>query len=258
MKAADLFDLSGRVAFVTGASGGLGARFARVLAANGASVVLAARRLDRLEALKAEIEAGGGRAFAVACDITDHDAIRTAFDTAEAAFGTVTIVVNNAGIAPAARALDMAPELWREVMRTNVDGLLFVAQEAARRMAAAGLGGAIVNIASIAGLGVQKGISAYATAKAAVIQLGRGLAVDWARLGIRVNAIAPGFIETDLNRDYLRSGAGLAMQKSVPLGRYGAEADLDGVLLLLASDAGRWMTGATVVVDGGHSIVLAG
>src|SRR5215472_7796505 len=171
MPAAELFDLTGQVALVTGASSGLGVGFARCLAENGAAVALVARRVDRLAAVKAEIERAGGRAVAIAADVLDRAAIARAFDQAEAAFGTVTIVVNNAGVAHAGRAVDMPEEEWRRVVGTNLDAVFYCAQEAARRLLGAGKRGSIINIASILGYAVHKGVVAYATAKAGVIQL---------------------------------------------------------------------------------------
>jgi 3-oxoacyl-[acyl-carrier protein] reductase len=258
MTAAQIFDLSGKVALVTGASSGLGVRFAEVLAENGACVVLVARRADRLGALKARIEQSGGRAIAVEADVRERAAMQAAFDVAEKAFGTVTILVNNAGVAHAGRAVDLAEEEWRRVLSTNLDAVLYWSQEAARRMLAAGKGGAIVNIASVLGLGVAKGVVAYATAKAGVIQLTKALALELAFKGIRVNAIAPGWIVTELNRDYLTSEKGRALTRDIPIGRFGEERDLDGPLLLLVSDAGRFVTGATIVADGGQSVALRG
>ena len=258
MTAAQIFDLGGKVALVTGASSGLGVRFAEVLAENGASVALVARRADRLSALKARIEKAGGRAIAVAADVREHAAMREAFDAAEKAFGTVTILINNAGVAHAGRAVEMLEEEWRRVLSTNLDAVLYWSQEGARRMLAANKGGAIVNIASVLGLGVAKGVAAYATAKAGVIQLTKALALELAFKGIRVNAIAPGWIVTELNRDYLSSEKGRALTRDIPIGRFGEERDLDGPLLLLVSDAGRFVTGATIVADGGQSVALRG
>jgi len=256
MTAAQIFDLAGKTALVTGASSGLGVRFAEVLAENGAAVALVARRADRLATVKARIEAAGGRAVAIEADVRDRTAMQRAFDAAEKAFGTVTILVNNAGVAHAGRAVELAEEDWRRVISTNLDAVFFWAQEAARRMLAAGKGGAIVNIASVLGFGVNKGVIAYATAKAGVIQLTKALALELAFKGIRVNAIAPGWIVTEITHDYLSSEQGAAMKRQIPMGRFGEERDLDGPLLLLVSDAGRYMTGATIVADGGQLVGL--
>ncbi|HEY6993518.1 MAG TPA: glucose 1-dehydrogenase [Xanthobacteraceae bacterium] len=258
MAAAELFDLTGRVALVTGASSGLGVRFAEVLAGEGAAVVLVARRADRLAAVKARIEEAGGRAVAIAADVLDREAMTRAFNAAEKAFGTATILVNNAGVAHADRAVEMPEAEWRRVIGTDLDAVFFWAQEAARRMLAAGTGGAIVNIASVLGFGVAKGTAAYAVAKAGVIQLTKALALELAFKGIRVNAIAPGWIVTELNRDYLMSEQGAAIRREIPVGRFGEERDLDGALLLLVSDAGRFIAGTTIVVDGGQMVALRG
>jgi 3-oxoacyl-[acyl-carrier protein] reductase len=257
MTAAELFDLKGRVALVTGASSGLGARFAEVLAGEGAAVALVARRTDRLAAVKGRIEAAGGRAVAISADVLDRKAMLRAFDETEQVFGTVTILVNNAGVAHANRAVDLPEEEWRRVVGTNLDAV-FWAQEAARRMLAAGKPGAIVNIASVLGLGVSKGTAAYAVAKAGVVQLTKALGLELAYRGVRVNAIAPGWIVTELNRDYLLSEQGAAIKREIPVGRFGEERDLDGALLLLVSDAGRFIAGTTIVVDGGQVVALRG
>jgi 3-oxoacyl-[acyl-carrier protein] reductase len=257
MKAGELFDLSGQVALITGASSGLGVRFAEVLAANGAAVVLAARRLDRIETVRARIEAAGGRAIAVAADVTDRSAMRAAFDAAENAFGTVTVLVNNAGVAHSDRAVEIGEEEWRRVLDTNLDAVFFWAQEAARRMLAAKKAGAIVNIASILAFGVGKGVVAYTVAKAGVVQLTKALALELAFKGVRVNAIAPGYVVTEISREWLE-GEGAKMTRDIPAGRFGEERDLDGALLLLASDAGRYINGATIVVDGGQVVALKG
>jgi NAD(P)-dependent dehydrogenase (short-subunit alcohol dehydrogenase family) len=255
MSAAQLFDLTGKVALVTGASSGLGVRFAEVLADAGAAVALVARRAERLAAVRERIEKAGGRAVAVEADVRDQTAMRKAYDAAEKAFGTVTVLVNNAGVVHSGRAVELAEEEWRRVVSTNLDAVFFWAQEAARRMLAAGKGGAIVNIASILGLNPDKGVIAYATAKAGVIQMTRALSLELAFKGIRVNAIAPGWIVTEINDEYL-AGQGAAMTRQIPMGRFGNTSDLDGPLLLLASDAGRYMTGATIVADGGQSAAL--
>jgi 3-oxoacyl-[acyl-carrier protein] reductase len=258
MSAAEIFDLHGKVALVTGASSGLGARFAELLAENGASVVLVARRAERLTALQAQIAKFGGKAITVAADVRDRGAMAGAFDAAEKSFGTVTILVNNAGVAHAARAVELGEDEWRRVLSVDLDAVFFCAQEAARRMLAAKTGGSIVNIASVLGFGVDKGVVAYATAKAGVIQLTKALALELAFKGIRVNAIAPGWIVTELNHDYLATERGAAIKRDIPIGRFGEERDLDGPLLLLASDAGRFVTGATIVADGGQMIALRG
>jgi NAD(P)-dependent dehydrogenase (short-subunit alcohol dehydrogenase family) len=258
MSATPIFDLHGEVALVTGASSGLGARFAEVLAENGAAVVLVARRADRLAALQERIRNSGGGALAVAADVGERAAMAAAFDAAEQKFGTVTILVNNAGVVHAGRAVELAEAEWRRVLSTDLDAVFYCAQEAARRMLAAGKGGAIVNIASVLGFGVDKGVIAYATAKAGVIQLTKALALELAFKGIRVNAIAPGWIVTELNRDYLASERGAALKREIPLGRFGEARDLDGPLLLLVSDAGRFITGATIVADGGQMVGMRG
>jgi NAD(P)-dependent dehydrogenase (short-subunit alcohol dehydrogenase family) len=257
MKADELFDLTGRVALVTGASSGLGVRFAEVLAANGARVVLVARRADRLEALRTKIVGAGGQAVVAEADVLDRTAMTRAYDAAEKAFGTVTILINNAGVTHADRVAEMPEETWRRVVGTNLDAVLYWAQEAARRMLAAKKPGAIVNIASILGFGVSKGVAAYSVAKAGVVQLTRALALELAFKGIRVNAIAPGFVETEINQEYL-AGKGAEMTRHIPVGRFGETRDLDGILLLLASDASRFMAGSTIVVDGGQMLAFPG
>ncbi|KAB2882169.1 MAG: SDR family oxidoreductase [Pseudorhodoplanes sp.] len=256
MKAADMFDLKGEVALVTGASSGLGLRFAEVLAANGARVVLVARRAERLRALREKIEAAGGKAATVEADVLDRRAMTQAFDAAEKAFGTVSILVNNAGIAHTDRALDLSEQTWRSVLATNLDAVFFWAQEGARRMVTAGAHGSIINIASVVGFGVSKGIAAYAVAKAGVVQATKALALELASRGVRVNAIAPGWFMTEINEDFLKSEKGQDIKRGIPMGRFGESGDLDGALLLLASKAGRYMTGATILVDGGQVVQL--
>jgi 3-oxoacyl-[acyl-carrier protein] reductase len=258
MKASELFDLTGRVALVTGASSGLGVRFAEVLAANRAAVGLVARRQNRLNEVASRITTAGGRAVAVMADVLDRAAMVRAFDKVEAEFGVVDILINNAGVAHAGRAVEMSETEWRRVLGTNLDAVFFWAQEAARRMLAAGKPGAIINISSVLGFGVAKGVVGYTTAKAGVVQLTKALGLELAFKGIRVNAIAPGWFMTDLNRDYLETEAGQKLKREVPVGRFGEDGDLDGTLLLLASNAGRFIAGATIVVDGGQMTALRG
>jgi NAD(P)-dependent dehydrogenase (short-subunit alcohol dehydrogenase family) len=246
------FSLNGRTALVTGASSGLGRHFAQLLGRAGATVAVAARRLDRLQSLAADIEREGGKAFAVALDVTDAASVKRAFDAAEAAVGPVGIVVNNAGVPSGAYFAKMSEDEWRSVMSVNLDGVFRVGQEAARRMQAGRAGGCIINIASILGFGVAKSLSAYAASKAAVISLTKSMALELARDKIRVNALAPGYFVTELNDAFLSSEAGKRLLSGVPLGRAGALEELDGPLLLLASDAGSFMTGSVITVDGGH------
>jgi NAD(P)-dependent dehydrogenase (short-subunit alcohol dehydrogenase family) len=243
-------DLSGRLALITGASSGFGRHFARLLARSGAEVVAAARRTDRLQSLVAEIIAEGGRARALALDVTDVRAVRTAVQ----ALPPLDIVINNAGIGTGDRAIDIEPEAWDATFAANLRGAFFVAQAAARGLIAAGRGGSIINIASITGLRPGPTVAAYGASKAGLIHLTRSLAMEWARHGIRVNALAPGYIETDLNREFLASDFAQAMRKRVPQRRFGDMRDLDGPLLLLASDASAHMTGVVLPVDGGHTV----
>lgn len=258
LKAAAIFDLTGQVALVTGASSGLGRRFARVLAANGAAVALVARRKDRLEELAQEIIAGGGKALAIGADVGDEAQMKAAFDAAEAALGVVTILVNNAGIARASTMIKNDVQGWRETMEINVEAVRANAVEAAQRMIKAGKGGAIVNLASILSFGVGRSNGAYSVSKAAVMQLTKVLGFEFARYGIRANALAPGYFATEMNSDWL-SGGGAEMTKHIPMRRFGAEGELDGALLLLAAPrAGAYITGATYAVDGGHTLQIAG
>ncbi|WP_372892389.1 SDR family NAD(P)-dependent oxidoreductase [Rhodosalinus sp.] len=239
--------LDGRTALVTGASSGLGVHFARLLAAQGVRVTAAARRVDKVEALCAEIVAGGGHAGALELDVTDARAVENV--VAAQAFD---IVINNAGVAASAAAFDHDAATIDRVIDTNLKGAFHVARAAASAMAAAGTPGVIVNVASILGLRVSGHVSAYAASKAGLVQLTRAMAVEWARHGIRVNALCPGYIETELNRDFFETDAGKALIRRVPQRRLGQPEDLDGPLLLLVSDLGRFMTGTELVVDGGH------
>ncbi len=244
-------DLRGKSALVTGASGGLGLHFARTLARHGAAVTLAARRRDTLEEACAAIRDAGGAARAIQMDVTDAASVQAALAEAGEPFD---ILVNNAGISGAARALDLDEATWDKVLDTNLKGAFLVAQAVARSLKQAGRGGAIVNIASILGHRVAGNLAAYAASKAGVIQLTRVLALEWAREGIRVNALCPGYIETDINRDFFASDAGLQLIRRIPQRRLGQPQELDGPLLLLASEAGSYITGATIEVDGGHLV----
>jgi NAD(P)-dependent dehydrogenase (short-subunit alcohol dehydrogenase family) len=256
MAGQDLLSLAGRAALVTGASSGFGRHFARVLAGAGAKVALAARRIDALERLAAEIRAGGGEAAACAMDVTDRASVALAVQAAEAALGPLTILVNNAGIPSNSYFTGTSEEAWRTVMAVNLDGVFRVGQEAARRMVANGRGGSIINIASILGFGAIKTLSTYSASKAAVVSLTQSMALELARERIRVNALAPGYFATEFNDAYLASDAGRHMMARVPMGRAGAVHELDGPLLLLASDAGAFMTGSVVTVDGGHLLTM--
>ncbi len=246
----DLFDLSGRVALVTGASQGLGRRFAEVLAAHGAAVGLAARQIDKLEDLRTELHEAGHHAASVMLDVTDQGAIETAIDTVEAALGPIDILVNNAGVAVAKGVLEQTEADWDRVLDVNLKGAFFTAQSVARRMAPRG-GGTIVNIASLIAFKVVGHLVAYAASKSGLAQVTKAMALELARHGIRVNALAPGYIETEINRDFLASEAGERLRKQIPQRRFGRPEDLDGALLLLASDASRYMTGSIIVIDGG-------
>jgi NAD(P)-dependent dehydrogenase (short-subunit alcohol dehydrogenase family) len=246
------FDLSGKVALVTGASAGLGVHFARTLAAAGASVAIAARRADRLASLQAELQSAGAKAVAVELDVQSGDSITAAFAAAEKALGPIDIVVNNAGISIVRPALEMPVEDWDAVVNTNLRGAWLVAQTAGKRWLMGKRSGVIINIASILGLRVAGEVSAYAASKAALIHLTHTLAFELARHKIRVNAIAPGYIETDMNRAFFATEAGQALIKRIPQRRLGTAEDLDGALLLLASPASAYMTGAVIAVDGGH------
>jgi NAD(P)-dependent dehydrogenase (short-subunit alcohol dehydrogenase family) len=250
----DLFDLTGRTALVTGASGGLGRHFATTRARAGATVAVAARRQDKVAEVADEIVAAGGKALAVALDVVSRESVAAAFEEVEQKAGTVTVVVNNAGIAGRGPALDMPEDVYDKVMETNLKGVWNVAQEAARRMVKADASGSIVNIASILGVRIAKGLLPYAVSKAAVVQMTKVLALEWAPHKIRVNAIAPGYVVTDINRDFLKSPAGQAIIDRIPQQRTGDMRDLEGPLLLLASDAGAYMTGTIVPVDGGHLV----
>lgn len=250
----DLFRLDGRHALVTGASSGLGRHFAGVLAAAGARVSAAARREDALEQTVRTIRGSAGEAHSLRMDVTDAGSIEQAFAAAEANFGPVDILINNAGVTGTRAALDVTDSDWSSVIDTNLKGCWMVAQHAARRMVQRGGGGSIVNIASILGMRVAGGVAPYAISKAGVVQMSKALALEWARHKIRVNALAPGYIETDLNEDFFAGDAGKALIRRIPQRRLGEARELDGALLLLASDAGSYMTGSVIAVDGGHLV----
>ncbi|MDQ6619955.1 MAG: glucose 1-dehydrogenase [Pseudomonadota bacterium] len=246
--------LRGRTAFVTGASAGLGRHFAGVLAAHGASVVAGARRLSELAAVVREIEAAGGSAHAVALDVRDPSSIAKALDDALAHVMHIDILVNNAGVAITRSALRTLEEEWQRVLDTNLSGAFRMSAAIAPLMRDQQRNGVIINIASVLAQRVAKQVSAYVASKAALVKLTEALALEFAPYGIRVNAIAPGYVETDLNRDFLRSPDGEMMAKRIPMRRFGAPSDLDGALLLLTSPAGQYMTGTTITVDGGHTL----
>jgi NAD(P)-dependent dehydrogenase (short-subunit alcohol dehydrogenase family) len=255
MTVSNLFDLTGRVALVTGASSGLGRHFALTLARAGAKVAVAARRADKLAALTHEIESFDGRAVPLSLDVTDRASIAAAVAATETELGPISILVNNAGVGVVAKFLDHTEADWDLVLDTNLKGVFLVAQEVARHMVRLGHAGSIINIASMLGLIAEKAATSYCASKAGVVHLTRAMAIDLARHDIRVNAIAPGYFDSEMTHDFLAGEAGQAMLKSIPLRRIGAENELDGVLLLLASDASRYMTGTVTVVDGGQSIV---
>lgn len=253
MRATDRFRLDGQVALVTGASSGLGAHFARLLASVGARVVVAARRTDPLQSLVENIRAQGGEAQAAALDVTSAASVRACLDAA-CAWGPPRVVVNNAGVTVTRPLLEQTEEDFDQVLDTNLKGCWLVATEAARRMVAHGAGGAIVNVASILGERVAGGVAPYAISKAGVVQATKAMALELARHRIRVNALLPGYVVTDLNRDFLESEAGQKLRARIPSRRFGEPEDLDGPLLLLASDAGSAMSGACVAVDGAHLV----
>lgn len=255
-------DLSGRVAFITGASGGLGAQFARTLAKAGAAVVLASRRLEKLKELRAEIEGAGGDAHVVALDVTSHDSIRSAVAHAETEVGSIDILVNNSGVSTTQRLQDVGEDDFDFVFGTNVKGAFFVAQEVGKRMlarargAAPGTytGGRIVNIASMAGLRVVSQIGVYCMSKAALVHMTRAMALEWGRFGIKVNAICPGYIDTDINHHHWDTEQGRKLIAMLPNKRVGQVQDLDALLVMLCSNESRFINGAVIAADDGFAV----
>jgi NAD(P)-dependent dehydrogenase (short-subunit alcohol dehydrogenase family) len=247
-------NLAGRSALVTGASSGLGRHFAHVLSLAGAAVALAARRMDALYSLAEEIAKNGQRAFPVTLDVRDSHSVRQCVNAAVHELGAVDILVNNSGVATNSALLDETEERWDAVLDTNLKGAFLVATEVARHLRKENRGGSVINIASILGLRQAGEVACYAASKAGLVQLTKVMALEWARFGIRVNAIAPGYIETDLNREMWAGPSGAALLRRIPQRRLGQPADLDGALLLLASDASRYMTGSVINIDGGHLV----
>ncbi len=255
-------DLSGRVAFITGASSGLGAQFARTLARAGAGVVLASRRVEKLKELRARIEGEGGDAHVIELDVTDHDSIKSAVAHAETEMGSIDILVNNSGVSTTQRIQDVTPEDYDFIFDTNVKGAFFVAQEVGKRMlarsrgAAPGsfTGGRIINIASMAGLKVLPQIGAYCMSKAAVVQMTRAMALEWGRFGINVNAICPGYIDTEINHHHWQTEQGKKLIDMLPRKRVGSPQDLDALLVMLASDQSHFVNGAVIAADDGFAV----
>ena len=255
-------DLSGRVALVTGASSGLGAQFARTLARAGAGVVLASRRLEKLKELRARIEGEGGDAHVVELDVTDLDSIKAAVAHAETEMGSIDILVNNSGVSTTQRLQDVMPEDYDFIFDTNVKGAFFVAQEVGKRMlarsrgAAPGsfTGGRIINIASMAGLKVLPQIGAYCMSKAAVVQMTRAMALEWGRFGINVNALCPGYIDTEINHSHWQTEQGQKLISMLPRKRVGQPQDLDALIVMLASDQSHFVNGAVIAADDGFAV----
>ncbi|NRB18363.1 MAG: SDR family oxidoreductase [Rhodobacteraceae bacterium] len=249
-----MFDVGNKHVLITGATSGLGAHFARFFGEKGARVTLTGRRQPLLDALVKELDRDGISAVAAQMDVTMDSSVAAAFDVAEARFGCADVVINNAGVTGSGRAEMITPETWNTTIDTNLRGVWLVSCEAARRMMAKERAGSIINIASILGLRVAGGVAPYAISKAGVVQMTRQLALEWARHNIRVNALAPGYFETDLNQEFFSSNAGQALISRVPMRRLGQLDELDGPVLLLASQASRFMTGATIEIDGGHLV----
>ena len=255
-------DLSGRVALITGASGGLGAQFARTLSAAGAAVVLASRRLEKLKELRAEIEGAGGDAHVVELDVRDHDSIKSAVAHAETEVGSIDILVNNSGVSTTQRLQDVSTQDFDFVFDTNVKGAFFVAQEVGKRMLARAkgsapgtyTGGRIINIASMAGLRVLPQIGVYCMSKAALVHMTRAMALEWGRFGINVNAICPGYIETEINHHHWQTEQGQKLVQMMPRKRIGHARDLDAVLVMLCSNESHFVNGAVIAADDGFAL----
>lgn len=244
------FDVRGRTILITGASSGFGRHFALFFARQGAKLILAARRVEALEETAAQIVRTGGDASVLPLDVSKPNDVTAKIE----ALPVLDVVINNAGMSGHSRAIDCPPEEWRRTFDVNVQGVFDVSRASARRMRDLARPGAIVNIASITGFRPGASAAAYSTSKAAVIHMTKALAMEWARFGVRVNAIAPGYFETDLSRDFMRSSFGEDMRKRIPQRRYGELHELDGAILLLASDASSYMTGSVIAVDGGHLV----
>ena len=251
-------NFEGKIALITGASSGLGARFAKVLAQAGAQVVLASRRVERLKELRAEIEADGGAAHVVALDVTDYASIKSAVAHAETEAGPIDILVNNSGVSTTQRLLDVTPEDYAYMVDTNQRGAFFMAQEVAKRMIARAKGDPkkqhrIINIASVAGLRVLPQIGVYCMSKAAVVHMTKSMAVEWGRYGVNVNAICPGYIGTEINQEHFSTEQGRQLVNMLPRKRVGKPEDLDGLLLLLAGEESHFINGAIMTADDGMS-----
>ncbi len=255
-------DLSGRVAFITGASGGLGAQFARTLSSAGAAVVLASRRVEKLKDLRARIDGEGGDAHVIELDVTDHASIRSAVAHAETEVGSIDILVNNSGVSTTQRIQDVSGDDFDYMFDTNVKGAFFVAQEVGKRMLARAqgsapgtfTGGRIVNVASMAGLKVLPKIGVYCMSKAAVIQMTKAMALEWGRFGINVNAICPGYIDTALNHAHWQTESGQKLMQMLPRKRVGQPQDLDALMVMLCSDQSHFINGAVISADDGFGV----
>ncbi len=255
-------DLSGRVAFITGASSGLGAQFARTLAAAGAAVVLASRRVEKLKDLRAIIDSEGGDARVIELDVTDHDSIKSAVAHAETEVGSIDILINNSGVSTTQRIQDVSPDDYDYMFDTNVKGAFFVAQEVGKRMLARAIGaapgnytgGRIINIASMAGVRVLPQIGVYGMSKAAIVQMTKAMALEWGRYGINVNAICPGYIDTEINHHHWQTEAGQKLVQMLPRKRVGKPQDLDALIVMLCSDQSHFINGAVIAADDGFGV----